>query len=380
LAFEQNSLSLKPGFLYCKFYSKLIEYKKSIVMEHNSKIKVLVTGGSGFVALHCIQQLMNKGYEVRTTLRSMSKKAEVLEALKEGGVQSVNNLGFIETDLTGDNNWDKAMEGCRYVLHVASPIHLALPKHEDDMIRPAVDGTLRVLKAAKEAGVKRVVMTSNFGAVGYSHTDRTTQITEEDWTDPKQKNLSAYNKSKVMAERAAWDFIKKEGGDLELSVINPVGIFGPALDKRLSAGYELMKRIMDGSMKRIPKMTLTVVDVRDLADLHIRAMESDAAKGQRFLALDEGVTWLPEIATFLKSKLGENGKKISTKVMPNWLIRIAALFNNAQAKNVAPQLGMYRNTSNRKAKEVLGWQPRSKEEALLSAAQTLLKNKAVNVE
>jgi dihydroflavonol-4-reductase len=347
------------------------------MMENQSKIKVLVTGGSGFVALHAIQQLIDKGYAVRATLRSLKKKAEVLEALKEEGIQS-DSIEFIETDLTSDTNWDKAMEGCKYVLHIASPIHLALPKTEDEMIRPAVDGTLRILKAARDAGVKRVVMTSNFGAVGYSHKDTTTQITEEDWTDPKQKNLSAYNKSKVLAERAAWNFIKKEGGDLELSVINPVGIFGPALDKKLSAGYELMKRIMDGSMKRIPNMTLTIVDVRDLADLHIRAMESDAAKGQRFLALDEGVMTLPQIAAFLKSKLGENGKHISTRIIPNWVVRLAGLFN-AEAKNVVPQLGMYRDTSNRKAKEILGWRPRSKEEALLVAAQTLLKNKAINV-
>lgn len=328
--------------------------------------KVLVTGGSGFVALHCIQQLLQKGYQVRTTLRSLQKKQEVINALQTDKVE------FIATDLTTDANWNEAMAGCTYVLHVASPIHLALPKDENDMIRPAVDGTLRVLKAARDAGVKRVVMTSNFGAVGYSHKDKTTQITEEDWTDPQQKNLSAYNKSKVLAEKAAWDFIKKEGGSLELSVINPVGVFGPSLDTRLSAGYELLKRIMDGAMKRIPNMTLTIVDVRDLADLHIRAMENPTARGQRFLALDEGVMTLPEIARFLKKNLGENGRHISTKVMPDWLIHLSAPFN-AQARNVAPQLGMYRNTSNKKAKQLLGWQPRSKEEALLSAAQRIIK-------
>src|ERR1700754_4815870 len=158
--------------------------------ENNSNIKILVTGGSGFVALHCIQLLINKGYNVRATLRSLQKKGEVLEALKDSNLALSDKLEFIETDLNTDTNWDKAMDGCRYVLHIASPIHLALPEHENDMIRPAVDGTLRVLKAARNAGVQRVVMTSNFGAVGYSHKDTTTPINEEDWQHPNEKNLS----------------------------------------------------------------------------------------------------------------------------------------------------------------------------------------------
>src|SRR6185369_12379353 len=177
-----------------------------------------------------------------------------------------------EADLTKDTNWAKAVENCDYVLHVASPIFLKAPKHEDEMIIPAVEGTLRVLRAAREAGVKRVVLTSSFGAVGYSHMDDSKLITEEDWTDPNDKHLSAYLKSKTLAEKAAWDFIKNEGGNLELSVINPAAILGPSLGPDMSSGFELLKRVLDGSMKAIPRITLGIVDVQDVADLHIRAM------------------------------------------------------------------------------------------------------------
>jgi len=335
---------------------------------------VLVTGGSGFVGLHCILQLLQQGYQVRTTLRTITKKDKVLEALKNNGVQNLDQLSFIGADLTNDKNWDVAMGGCTYVIHVASPITLELPKHEDEMIRPAVDGTLRILKSARNAGVKRVVMTSNFGAVGYSHKDKTTLITEESWTDPNEKGLSAYNKSKVLAELAAWDFMAKEGGNLELTVINPMGIFGPALNADLSSGFALLKQVMNGSMKAIPNISLGIVDVRDVADLHLRAMVSAAAKGQRYLALAGGTLSLPQIAKLLKRELSGDTKNTSTKVMPDWLVRIAALFNK-KAKAIVPLLGIYRNASNQKAKNQLGWQPRSNEDAILATAKSLLKYK-----
>lgn len=333
---------------------------------------VLVTGGTGFVGAHCILQLLEKDYKVRTTLRSLNRKSEVLEMLKVGGITAFDHLEFIEADLTKDTNWNQAVEGCDYVLHVASPIFLRVPKDENEMILPAVEGTIRILKAARNAGVKRVVMTSNFGAVGYSHKDTTKLITEESWTDPSEKGLSAYNKSKVMAERAAWDFIHKEGGNLELSVVNPMGIFGPALGPDLSSGFELLKRVLDGSMKAIPDITLGIVDVRDVADLHIRAMTNPGAKGQRFLALAGGILSLPEIAVLLKNKLGEKAKHVSTQRLPDWLVRVAALFS-PEARNILPQLGRYRNASNDKAKTLLGWRPRSNEEAILATAESLLR-------
>ncbi|GGD75367.1 aldehyde reductase [Emticicia aquatilis] len=342
-------------------------------MENSANNKlVLVTGGTGFVAIECIKQLLEKGYQVRTTLRSLKRKDEIIESLKASGILTFYNLTFIETDLLTDKNWDKAVEGCDYVLHVASPIHLEIPKDENEMIKPAVEGTLRVLKAARDAGVKRVVMTSNFGAVGYSHADKSKVITEENWTNPNEKGLSAYNKSKVMAEKAAWEFIKNEGRDLQLSVINPVGIFGPAYSAKLSSGFELLKKILDGSMKAIPNITISIVDVRDLADLHIKAMTNEAANAQRFLALSDGVMTLPDIAIFFKKQLGEQGNKISTKRLPDWVVKIAALFNS-QAKALVPMLSKYRDSSNEKARKVLDWQPRSKEEALLATVESLFK-------
>ena len=341
-------------------------------MTHSHTDKwVLVTGGTGFVGVHCILQLLQKGYKVKTTLRSINRKNEVLDMLKTGGITSFENLSFLEADLTKDTNWEEAVKGCDYVLHVASPIFLKAPKHENEMILPAVEGALRVLKASRDAGVKRVVMTSNFGAIGYSHTDTTKIITEESWTDPNEKGLSAYNKSKVMAERAAWDFIEKEGGNLELSVINPVGIFGPSLGPDLSSGFELLKKVMEGSMKAIPNITLGIVDVRDVADLHIRAMTNPTAKGERFLAIAGGIMTLPEIAILFKEKLGGAAKNVSTKKLPDWVVRIAAFFSPT-AKNLAPMLSRYRNASNEKAKRLLGWQPRSNEEALLATANSLI--------
>ncbi|QMW03299.1 SDR family oxidoreductase [Spirosoma foliorum] len=340
---------------------------------------VLVTGGTGFVGIHCILQLLQKGYSVKTTLRSLKRKEDVMNMLQNGGITDFSLLSFIEADLTNDANWDEAVEGCEYVLHVASPIALSVPKDENDMIRPAVEGAVRVLRAARDAGVKRVVMTSNFGAVGYSHTDTTQVITEESWTDPNEPGLSAYNKSKVLAERAAWDFMAKEGGELELSVVNPVGIFGPALGPDLSSGFELLKRVLEGSMKRVPNMTLGIVDVRDVADLHIRAMTSPAAKGQRFLAIAGDIMTLPEIALLIQSRLGNKLKHISTKRMPDWVVRIAALFSPI-ARNLVPMLGRYRTTSNEKAKRLLGWNPRSNEEALMATATSLIQFKQLKTE
>jgi len=337
----------------------------------NSIFAVLVTGGSGFVAIHCIQQLLEKGHQVRTTLRDLNKQDKVIAMLKKSGITQFSNLSFVKADLSSDDNWDLAVKDCDYVLHVASPIFLKLPKDEQEMIRPAVDGTIRVLKAARDAGIKRVVMTSNFGAVGYSHKDKTTLITEESWTDPNEKGLSAYNKSKVMAERAAWDFMASEGGNLELSVINPMGIFGPSFTKDLSSGFELLQKVMDGSMKALPNISLGIVDVRDVADLHIRAMTSPQAKGQRFLALSGGTMSLMEIADLLRHKMPKAAANASTKTIPNWLIKFAALFN-AQAKAIAPLVGIYRNASNEKARTLLGWKPRSNQEAILATAKSLV--------
>lgn len=337
----------------------------------SSARRVLVTGGSGFVGSHCVLQLLQQGYAVRATVRSLAKQEAVRGMMRTAGLQELDRLSFVETDLTHDRNWPEAMAGCDFVLHVASPIHLELPKHEDEMIRPAVDGTLRVLRAAREAGVKRVVMTSNFGAVGYSHRQPGVPITEASWTDPQQPGLSAYNKSKVLAEKAAWDFMQREGGSLELAVINPMGIFGPSLSSELSSGFGLLQRILDGTMQRLPDMTLGIVDVRDVADLHLRAMTSSAAAGQRYLALAGGTMSLIQIAELVRRERPQAAARVSTRPMPTWLLRLAALFN-PQARAILPMVGIYREASNAKAREQLGWQPRSNETAILATVDCLL--------
>jgi nucleoside-diphosphate-sugar epimerase len=334
---------------------------------------VLVTGGTGFVGVHCILQLLQKGYRVKTTLRSLNRKDEVIKMLEAGNVTSFDKLSFVEADLTKDDRWEEAVSNCDFVLHVASPIFLNLPKDENEMIRPAVDGTLRVLRASRNAGVKRVVMTSNFGAVGYSHRDKNTAITEESWTDPDEPGLSSYNKSKVLAERAAWDFISRERGGLELSVINPVGIFGPSLGPDLSSGFELLKGILTGSMKVMPHLMFNIVDVRDVADLHLRAMTNPAAKGERFLALAGGKMSLPQIASLIRRKMPEVAGKMTTKTAPDWLMHLMALWNR-RARTIASMLKASRNVSNEKAKRMLGWQPlANNEEAILLSVASMVK-------
>jgi len=249
---------------------------------------------------------------------------------------------------------------------------LTAPKDENEMILPAVEGTLRVLRASRGGGVKRVVITSSFAAVGYSHKDPDTLITEESWTDPNDRTLSAYLKSKTLAERAAWDFIKREGGELQLSVVNPVGIFGPLLGPNLSGGHEILKQLLDGSLKAIPNINFGIVDVRDVADLHLRAMTSEQANGQRFLAVAGGVLSLHDIALMLKQNLGDQAGNVTTRLLPDFLVRIAAPFNPA-AKNIVSQLGRIKNATNEKAKTLLGWTPRTNEEAIMSAVESLMR-------
>ena len=227
--------------------------------------EVLVTGGSGFVGGHCILRCLEAGHSVRATLRNLGRAETVRGELVRAGAQGPR-LSFAAADLERDAGWPEAVAGCDFVLHVASPFPLAPPKHEDDLIRPARDGALRVLKAARAAGVKRVVMTSSFAAVGYGHKDEAAPFDETSWTDLDAPGLTAYAKSKTIAERAAWDFVAKEGG-IELAVVNPVGVFGPALGPDLSTSVMIVKRMLDGSLPGLPRLKFGVVDARDVADL-----------------------------------------------------------------------------------------------------------------
>lgn len=291
--------------------------------------------------------------------------------LRTGGITSVDNLSFVEADLTKDRNWDQAMNGCQYVLHIASPTHTDAKASEQDLIRPAVEGTLRVLKAARDAKVKRVVMTSSFGAVGFSNHNLNSVTTEDDWTNPTEKGLSAYEKSKVLAERAAWDFIQQQGAGLELTTINPVAIFGPSLGASKSPSLGILTFLLAGSMKAIPNIKLNVVDIRDVADLHIRAMIHPDAQGQRFIATADGKISMPQIARLLKGKRPDAAQKVPTGILPNWLLALASLFNS-QAKQSISLLKINRNVSNAKARTVLGWSPiATQEEALLASMDSM---------
>ncbi len=332
----------------------------------------LVTGGTGFVGAHCILQLLQAGYRVRTTVRSLTREADVREMLRVGGVEAGDELSFTAADLTGDAGWPEAVAGCAYVLHVASPFPPALPRHEDDIIVPARDGALRVLKAARDAGVKRVVLTSSFAAIGYGQARKNRPFNEDDWTDPNGEDVRAYVKSKTLAERAAWDFIAKEGGALELSVVNPVGVFGPVLGPDYSTSILLVQRLMDGAMPGCPRLYFGAVDVRDVADLHIRCMTDPAANGERFLAVAGEFLSIVQIARVLKRRTGTAGRRIPTMELPDFLVRLAALRDPA-VQQILPELGKRKDGSGEKARRVLGWRPRSNEECLVATAESLVR-------
>ncbi|MGK6355832.1 SDR family oxidoreductase [Sphingomonas sp. DT-207] len=331
---------------------------------------VLVTGGSGFVGSHVILQLLAAGHEVRTTVRSLTREAEVRAALERAGADT-SRLHFVAADLEQDGGWAEAAAGCTFVHHVASPFPPAQPKDEQELIRPAVNGTLRVLRAAREAGVKRVVLTSSFAAIGYGHGNRDAPYTEAEWTDPDGPSVQPYMKSKTMAERAAWDFVAREGGAMELAVVNPVAIFGPALNDDLSTSIWLIKSMFDGRMPGTPRLYLGVVDVRDVADLHMRAMTDPAAAGERFLAVAGEAMSFHEMAAVLRDRFGTAAAKVPKRQLPDWVIRMLAIFNPL-AREAVPRLGIKASASNEKARRVLGWQPRSREEAIIASAESLI--------
>ncbi|REK18972.1 MAG: aldehyde reductase [Planctomycetota bacterium] len=333
---------------------------------------VLVTGGSGFVGSHCILQLLGADQQVRTTVRSAKREDDVRAMLREGGAEAGDRLSFVVADLESDDAWGEAVAGCDYVLHVASPFPEHVPKDENEIIVPAREGALRVLRAARDAGVKRVVLTSSFAAIGYGHPEQHRPFDETSWTDPAGADVQPYVKSKTLAERAAWDFIEREGGDLELSVVNPVGIFGPVLGPDYSTSILIVQRLMDGALPGCPKLAFGVVDVRDVADLHLRAMTHPAARGERFLAISGDFLSMRGIAGVLKSRLGEAAKRVPTRQLPNWLLRLASLMDPA-VKQILPELGRNRNATSEKAQQLLAWNPRPREDAIVATAESLIR-------
>ncbi|MGR2752790.1 SDR family oxidoreductase [Agromyces arachidis] len=331
---------------------------------------VLVTGGTGFIALHCIVRLLGEGTRVRTTVRGLERADQVRALVRSGGADP-DGLEIAAADLLDDGGWPAAVEGATHVLHVASPFPARQPEDEDELIAPARDGALRVLRAARDAGVRRVVQTSSFAAIGYGRPHPGRPYTEADWTDPESPHVTAYVRSKTLAERAAWDFVGREGGDLQLTTVNPVAVFGPALGPDLSASLELLLALLNGRYPAVPHGMVNAVDVRDVADLHLRAMRHPDAAGERFLAVSGDPFEYVELSRLMRAELGERGRRATTRVLPDWVVRAAAPFV-AEARTIAAELGRRVDASHEKATRVLGWTPRSREEAVLASARSLI--------
>jgi dihydroflavonol-4-reductase len=332
---------------------------------------VLVTGGSGYIAVHIILKLLMENYRVRATLRTMSRQDEVKGMLKSGGLTNLEGLSFIQTDLSSDHNWDEAVKGAEYVIHVASPTPNKIYKDENEMIGPAREGVLRVLRAARDAGVKRVVLTSAFGAIGVGHNNHKGPFTEKDWSNI-EANIHPYQKSKTIAEKAAWEFIRQEGNGLELATVNPVGVMGPILGNDYSHSNSSVRQMLEGQMKSVPKIYSDYVDVRDVADLHILAMTRPEANGERFIASTAENLSMLDVANILRKNLGEDAKNAPKGEVPNIVVRVMAIFK-PQLRMVASLLGLDMSTSNQKAKQLLGWKPRSAEEAITATGKSMMK-------
>ncbi|MGI9413728.1 MAG: SDR family oxidoreductase [Hyphomicrobiales bacterium] len=332
--------------------------------------QVLVTGASGFLGSHCVIQLLDRGYRVRGTLRDMGR-ADAMRAIIESNAKTNAGLDFVQADLMYDAAWDRAVKGCTYVIHTASPVPVKLPKDPDTLLLPARDGTLRVLRAARDGGVRRVVVTSSTAAVSYGEGGRThAEFTEDDWTDPDGPEVSAYARSKILAERAAWTFIRTEGKDLELAVINPSLILGPVLETDYGSSAELIRRLLTGAFPGCPRLGWPIVDVRDVAALHIAAMEAPEASGHRFLCGNEFM-WLRDIARVLRERVPGYRRRIPTRPLPNWLMRLIGLFDE-QVRSLSSGLGERRAVSCGKARGMLGWRPRPAEEAIVATAESLI--------
>ncbi len=330
---------------------------------------VLVTGGSGFIAGHCILRLVDAGHSVRATVRSLAREDRVRATLTGAGLTGGERLEFVVADLLSDHGWASAMHGVDAVLHVASPVAPGHVANEDDVIVPAREGTLRVLQAARDAGIRRVVLTSAFHAVAWGHPHDDHVFTEADWTVVDGPGVDAYGKSKTLAERAAWDFAKAAPTP-ELVTILPVAVMGPALGGEVSGANAIVKRLLDGAMPGIPNVFLPIVDVRDVASAHVLAMETPAAAGQRFVISSSPAMPMSQVASILHAELGSAARKVPTRRLPDVLIRLGARFN-PELRSVAPDLGYARRASNAHARDVLGWTPRASREAVVAAGRSL---------
>ena len=331
--------------------------------------QVLVTGGSGFLGGWCVIELLRRGYTVRTTVRSLSREPQV-RATVGSEVDAGDRLTVLAADLTKDEGWSAAVEGCDYVLHVASPFPPKQPKDPDELIVPARDGTLRVLRAGLDAGAKRVVVTSSVAAIRLSDPGATRPLDERDWTDPDSPGLTPYVRSKTIAEQAAWDLVRERGEEDRLSVVNPGAIIGPVLNDDLSYSLQAVQRLL-GGMPGMPRLGFSLVDVRDVADLELRAMTAPAAGGERFIAATEFL-WMAEIGEVLRARLGEAASKVPTRTVPNVMVRAMALFDPG-IRSVVGSLGQRTNLSSEKARTTLGWEPRPMEDTIAETGESLIR-------
>jgi dihydroflavonol-4-reductase len=342
-------------------------------MTDGSGQTVLVTGGSGFLGGWCVIELLRRGYSVRTTVRSLSKEAQVRAAVGSE-VDPGDRLSLLAADLTRDEGWADAVRGCDYVLHVASPFPPKQPKDPDELIVPAREGTLRVLRAGLDAGVKRVVVTSSVAAIRLPDGSEPRPLDERDWTDPDSPGLTPYLRSKTIAERAAWDLVRERGEQDRLAVVNPGAILGPVLNDDLSYSLQAVQRLLEG-VPGAPKLGFSVVDVRDVADLEIRAMTMPEAGGERFIATTQFL-WMAEIGAVLRERLGERASKVPTRTLPNVLVRGMALFDPG-IRSVVGGLGKRTELSSEKARTSLGWTPRPVEDTIAETGDSLIRQGAV---
>jgi dihydroflavonol-4-reductase len=330
---------------------------------------VLVTGGSGYLGGWCVVELLRRGYRVRTTVRDLAREAEV-RATVATQVDAGDRLAVVAADLLDDAGWADAAGGCDYVLHVASPFPPQQPKDPDELIVPARDGTLRILGASLDAGVERIVVTSSVAAIsGSGKPVHGRPLNEEDWSDPDNPKLSPYARSKTIAERAAWDFMRERGVTEKLATVNPGAIIGPVLNEDRSFSLQVIERLLEG-MPGVPRIGFSFVDVRDVADLEIRAMTTPEGGGERFVAV-ESFQWMGDVAAVLRDRMGEAAAKVPTRTVPNLLVRAMAIFDPS-VRSIVGQLGRKTEASSEKAKARVGWSPRPIDETIVECAQSLL--------
>ena len=332
--------------------------------------RVQVTGRSGYIASFCIAQLLREGLQVRTSLRIATREA-MLRATLRKVVHADDRLEVVVADLDADGGWREACSDCSGVLHVASPLPTRTPRDDDELVRPARDGTLRVLKAARDAGARRMVMTSSTAAVAYGHGGRSRSFTEADWSDPSDRtDSSAYERSKMIAERAAWEWRSREGRALELVTICPGAVIGPVLGGDFSASLDIVRRLMDGSLPGLPRFDWPLADVRDNADLHARALRAPDAAGQRFIGAGR-FYWMEDIARVLRDRVPEVAAKVPGRRLPGWLVRLSSVFDPVVRGRLF-ELDKERPVSAEKAQRELGWAPRSNDDAIIDTARSLL--------